>query len=150
MLKKIFCLVLAAVLCCTPVLAAPAPTHTVNAKAAILYEVSTDTVLMEQDADMKLFPASTTKLMTALVALEYGNPDDTVTVTSTGRLKGATITTHLYDAMGCCHGNDSWKNTGTIQESVAAACLVCPELTYEIIPDSRGVHVKPTEMQLKL
>ena len=82
MLKKIFCLVLAAVLCCTPVLAAPAPTHTVNAKAAILYEVSTDTVLMEQDADMKLFPASTTKLMTALVALEYGNPDDTVTVTS--------------------------------------------------------------------
>ena len=82
MLKKIFCLVLATVLCCTPVLAAPAPTHTVNAKAAILYEVSTDTVLMEQDADMKLFPASTTKLMTALVALEYGNPDDTVTVTS--------------------------------------------------------------------
>jgi len=82
MLKKIFALVLAAVLCCTPVLAAPAPAHTVNAKAAILYEVSTDTVLLEQDADMKLFPASTTKLMTALVALEYGNPADTVTVTA--------------------------------------------------------------------
>ena len=82
MLKKILCLALAAVLCCTPVLAAPAPTHTVNAKAAILYEVNTDTVLMEQDADMKLFPASTTKLMTALIALEYGNPDDVVTVTN--------------------------------------------------------------------
>ena len=62
--------------------------------------------------------------------------------------RGAAITTHLFDAMGCCHGNDSWKHTGTIQESVAASCLVCPELTYEIIPDSRGVHVKPTEMQL--
>ncbi len=62
--------------------------------------------------------------------------------------RGATITTHLYDAMGCCHGNDSWKNTGTIQESVAASCLVCPEMTYEIIPDSRGVHVKPTDMLL--
>ena len=82
MLKKIFCLVLAAVLCCTPVLAAPAPVHKVDAKAAILYEVNTDTILMEQDADMKLFPASTTKLMTALIALEYGNPDDIVTVTS--------------------------------------------------------------------
>lgn len=82
MLKKIFCLVLAAVLCCTPVLAAPAPTHTVAAKAAILYELNTDTILLEQDADMKLFPASTTKLMTALVALEYGNPEDVVTVTS--------------------------------------------------------------------
>jgi len=62
--------------------------------------------------------------------------------------RGATITTHLFDAMGCCHGNDSWKYTGTIQESVAASCLVCPELTYEIIPDSRGVHVKPTDMRL--
>ena len=62
--------------------------------------------------------------------------------------RGAAITTHLFDAMGCCHGNDSWKNTGTIQESVAASCLVCPELTYEIIPDSRGVHVKPTDMLL--
>ena len=30
---------------------------------------------------MKLYPASTTKLMTALVAMEYGNPQDVVTVT---------------------------------------------------------------------
>ena len=82
MLKKLCCLVLTAVLCCTSVLAAPAPTHKVNAKAAILYEVNTDTLLLEQDADMKLFPASTTKLMTALVAMEYGNPDDVVTVTN--------------------------------------------------------------------
>ena len=82
MFKKIFCLVLAAVLCCTPALAAPAPEHHVAAKAAILYELSTDTVLLEQDADMKLFPASTTKLMTAIVAMEYGNPQDVVTVTA--------------------------------------------------------------------
>ena len=82
MLKKLCCLVLTAVLCCTSVLAAPAPIHKVNAKAAILYEVNTDTLLLEQDADMKLFPASTTKLMTALVAMEYGNPDDVVTVTN--------------------------------------------------------------------
>ena len=82
MMKKILCLLLAAVLCCTPVLAAPAPAHHVEAKAAILYELNTDTILLEQDADMKLFPASTTKLMTALVALEYGNPDDVVTVTN--------------------------------------------------------------------
>ena len=82
MFKKIFCLVLAAVLCCTPALAAPAPEHHVEAKAAILYELNTDTILLEQDADMRLFPASTTKMMTALVALEYGNPEDVVTVTS--------------------------------------------------------------------
>ena len=62
--------------------------------------------------------------------------------------KGATITTHLYDAMGCWLGNDSWNITGTIQESVAVGCLICPEMIYEIIPDSKGVHVKPANMQL--
>ncbi len=82
MLKKIFCLVLAAVLCCTPALAAAAPNHSVMAKGAILYELNTDTVLLEQGADIKLYPASLTKLLTAIVALEYGNPDDIVTVTS--------------------------------------------------------------------
>lgn len=82
MLKKIFCLVLTAVFCCVPALAAPAPSHEVAARGAILYEVTTDTVLLEQDADARLYPASTTKLLTALVALEYGNPEDVVTVTA--------------------------------------------------------------------
>ncbi len=82
MSKKIFCLLLAVILCCTPALAAKAPEHPVAAKGAILYEVTTDTVLLEHNADMKLYPASTTKLLTALVALEYGNPEDVVTVTN--------------------------------------------------------------------
>jgi len=62
--------------------------------------------------------------------------------------KGARIATHLFDAMGCYLGNDSWNITGTIQETAAVGCLICPELTYEIIPDSKGVHVKPANMQL--
>lgn len=62
--------------------------------------------------------------------------------------KGATIATHLFDAMGCWMGNDSWKITGTIQDSAAVGCLICPEMIYEIIPDSKGVHVKPANMQL--
>ena len=81
MRRKIICFLLAAVLCCVPALGAAAPEITVQAKAAILYEASTDTVLMEQNADERLYPASTTKLLTALVAMEYGNPEDTVTVT---------------------------------------------------------------------
>ena len=62
--------------------------------------------------------------------------------------KGARIATHLFDAMGCWMGNDSWRITGTIQDTVAVGCLICKELTYEIIPDSKGVHVKPANMQL--
>ena len=80
MVKKIICLLCAAVVLATPALAAAAPEHPVAAKGAILYELNTDTVLLEQDADARLYPASTTKLMTALVAMEYGNPEDIITV----------------------------------------------------------------------
>ena len=80
MVKKIICLLFAAVLLATPALAATAPEQPVAAKGAILYELNTDTVLLEQDADARLYPASTTKLMTALVAMEYGNPEDIITV----------------------------------------------------------------------
>lgn len=62
--------------------------------------------------------------------------------------KGATVVTHLYDAMGCHLGDESVSTTGTIQDSVAVGCLICPELTYEIIPDSLGIHVKPSNMRL--
>ena len=62
--------------------------------------------------------------------------------------KGATIATHLFDAMGCWRGTDSINETGIIQDTAADGCLICPELTYEIIPDSRGVHVKPANMKL--
>lgn len=80
MVKKIICILFAAVLLVTPALAAAAPEHPVAAKGAILYELNTDTVLLEQDADARLYPASTTKLMTALVAMEYGNLEDIITV----------------------------------------------------------------------
>ena len=80
MVKKIICLLFAAVLLATPALAATAPEHPVAAMGAILYELNTDPVRLEQDADARLYPASTTKLMTALVAMEYGNPEDIITV----------------------------------------------------------------------
>lgn len=45
-----------------------------NAKAAILYEATTGTVLYEKNADMQLAPASMTKIMTAILVLE-SNPE---------------------------------------------------------------------------
>lgn len=46
-----------------------------TAKAAILVEMETGQVLYEKNADMHWSPASTTKIMTALVALERGDLD---------------------------------------------------------------------------
>lgn len=50
------------------------------AEAAILIEQNTGKVLFEKNADKRLYPASTTKILTALLAIEYGNMKDTVTV----------------------------------------------------------------------
>lgn len=51
-----------------------------QAKAALLIDVATQTVLYEKDAGQRLPMASTTKMMTALVALERGKLSDPVTV----------------------------------------------------------------------
>lgn len=51
-----------------------------TAKSAFLYEVGTDTVLYTLNPDMQVYPASLVKLMTCLIALENGDPDDVVTV----------------------------------------------------------------------
>ena len=42
----------------------------VKAKAALLMNLDTDTVLYQQDADKKIYPASITKVMTALLVQE--------------------------------------------------------------------------------
>lgn len=62
--------------------------------------------------------------------------------------RGAVNTTHLFDAMGCHLGDESVNATGTIQDSAAVGCLICPELSYELIPDQYGVHVKPANLRL--
>ena len=51
-----------------------------SARSAALYEPSTDTFLIEKNSKIRLPMASTTKIMTAVVALENANLTDTVTV----------------------------------------------------------------------
>lgn len=61
----------------------PAGTE-IEAQSAILYNVETDTVVYEKDADKQMEPASTTKLMTALIVSEHvTNFDLPVTAYST-------------------------------------------------------------------
>lgn len=54
--------------------------YALSAKSAVLIEAQTGRVLMEQDAYTRRPMASTTKIMTALIALEKGNLSDMVTV----------------------------------------------------------------------
>ena len=58
-----------------------APEYHANAKAALLIDLNTGRTIYEQDADEQVYPASLTKIMTCLLALENGNLSDTVTIT---------------------------------------------------------------------
>ena len=85
-------LVLAAALSLSGVAgAAPPP---VDAEAYVVQNAGTGEVLAERDAREQLPMASITKLMTALVALERGSPEDVVTV-SAGAARIGESTIHL-------------------------------------------------------
>lgn len=55
------------------------PIPNLTAKSAIVIESKTGKVIYAKDAETKRYPASTTKMMTLIVALEKGNLDDIVT-----------------------------------------------------------------------
>lgn len=82
-----------------------------DVKAALVYERTTGTLVYSYNIDDLIYPSSMVKLMTALVALEQGDPDAVVTVTrsaldsvaigsvSAGLVRGEEIT--LRDLLYC-------------------------------------------------
>ncbi len=50
-----------------------------NAKSAVLMDAKTGLVLYDKDPHAKLYPASITKIMTTLLAIEYGGANDVIT-----------------------------------------------------------------------
>jgi D-alanyl-D-alanine carboxypeptidase (penicillin-binding protein 5/6) len=80
--KKLITIVsLGAILIPVTVFAAPGPLK-ISAKSAIVMVASTGEVLFEKNAAEQRYPASTTKMMTIITALEDGKLDDTVTTSS--------------------------------------------------------------------
>lgn len=55
----------------------------INAKAAIVMDADTHEILYSKNADVPRYPASTTKLMTAVLLVNYLKPDDPVYVSTT-------------------------------------------------------------------
>lgn len=51
-----------------------------SGESAILMDYDTLEILYEKNSDLKLYPASTTKTMTAILAMELGKLDDVITV----------------------------------------------------------------------
>ena len=55
----------------------------INSKSAVLVEYNTGKILYEKNSTKKMFPASTTKIMTAILVLENCDLSETVTVSAT-------------------------------------------------------------------
>lgn len=95
-MKKLFSLFLAVLTCSAIVLpsfahaaqttestaedSAQADVSTITAGSAIVADLNTGKVLYKKNADAKLYPASLTKIMTAMIALDNSNLTDTITV----------------------------------------------------------------------
>ena len=69
----------------------------IQAQGAVLYNATTGTVLYGKEADTRFYPASITKLMTALLVLESSSLDDTVTFSDTAvkNLESGSVTLNL-------------------------------------------------------
>ena len=114
---KRFSAVLAALLSLYSIFPCQSLAVSTSASAAILVDVDSGRVLYEQNADARMLIASTTKILTALVAIEEGKLSDVVTVSreaactegSSMYLKeGETLTLEalLYGLL-LCSGNDA-------------------------------------------
>lgn len=64
--------------------------------------------------------------------------------------RGARIVTHLFDAMGNSLGEDASKTTGDPQNCVSDIVLSIPDLYYELICDSRAIHVTEISQRMTL
>ncbi len=66
----------------------------IESEAAILMEADSEQVLYEKNANSQMYPASLTKIATAIYAIEKGNVNDKVTISSNAsskNVKGTTV-----------------------------------------------------------
>ncbi len=73
------------------------PSPTINSESAILIEANSGAILYEKNAHETLYPASLTKIATAIYAIEKGQLDDIVTVSANAR---STAGTRVYLEQG--------------------------------------------------
>ena len=69
-----------------------------TATSAVVIEAKTGHIIYQRDAHKKMYPASTTKMMTLITALEYGNLDEIVTVSKNASgAEGSTLWLEVGD-----------------------------------------------------
>ncbi len=100
-----------------------------KAKAGALIELGTGTLLYGYELDRQIYPASLTKIMTCMLALEYGNLDEVVTASdsalsglseygsSVGLVSGEQMT--LHELLYCIMVSSANEGCNVVAEHVA-------------------------------
>ncbi|WP_066507036.1 D-alanyl-D-alanine carboxypeptidase family protein [Abyssisolibacter fermentans] len=79
-MKRKLALFIALILVIIPLTTSHAENSWIAAKSAVLIDADTGTVLAQKNMDKQMYPASTTKIMTGILALENCKLDEVVTV----------------------------------------------------------------------
>ncbi len=79
-LKKLLCVFLTAAVIIAALPVAFAATPEIKSEAAVLIEAGSGRVFFEHEGSKRWFPASTTKVLSSIIAIEQGDLDDTITV----------------------------------------------------------------------
>ena len=118
-----------------------------GAAAAMLFDANSGMILYQKNIDQQMEPASTTKILTLLIALEQGNMEDVVTITSDetyptirgsklGIIKNEEIIfKDLINGMMMASGND-------------AAVAVADHMAGSVEPFAVKMNAKATEIGL--
>lgn len=76
----------------------PVPLPTIRSETALLMVAGQKRVLFEKDGHKIMYPASTTKIMTLITALQHGNLDDTVVIgPDPVQVEGSSLDLRLLD-----------------------------------------------------
>lgn len=67
------------------------PLPQISARSILIKDLTTDTILYQKDINTPLSPASTTKVMTALVASEYFKPNSPLTIGNPTNIPGTSV-----------------------------------------------------------
>lgn len=127
----------------------------INSKYAIVYDVTADEVLFAKDAEQKCYPASTTKILTAALTLEYADEDmqftagDELDMVNPGSSlaflnKGSVLDREMMiDALMLPSGNDAaYTAAANIGRIIANNENLAPKLAVDYFVDEMNVRLK--------
>ena len=155
-MKRMMGLLLAVVLLCGLSFSAGAAERpaSLSSLSAVLYEPQSGRVLYAKDADTRRPMASTTKLMTALVAVEHLDISDTVTVPETAvlvegtamGLRGGDVVTvrDLLTGLLLSSGNDAANTLALLTSGSLPAFAALMNAKAAELGMSRSVFVTPS------